>query len=316
MFGIIFNLLKCCPNRSRVKAKQQPTAKQAPSQPVVPEAPSPTKQASSEPVVSETPSPTKQASSEPVVSEAPSPTKQAPSEPVVSEASSPTKQASSEPVVSEVPSSTNTEGLYFVPVLKLLTPNDILRADGLRVASEQDIPEFLLTKKYGIWLSTASYETAVGNDEAKESDADGVKRSDYIHYVCSIKDIYCADSDIHSRVNAIEAFRNEHLELIYVEEKLLAHYRSYSSIVDILMFEYHFVFEDLVILHSNNSHYLKAILEINTRVEKSLRAAGYSSPSAIRTLSKKDLLKLDGVGPKTAKHLYEKAQQINTILQS
>ncbi|WP_181317815.1 helix-hairpin-helix domain-containing protein [Photobacterium kishitanii] len=209
------------------------------------------------------------------------------------------------------------DGLQFSPTFHFKTPCEILRSNGMCVASEDEIPDHLKDQKHGVWLPKLKNEYSLNDTkDVGASDAYGAKREDYIKFVCSIKDIYSSSGSIFDRVERINAFKDKHPELQYVESKLLASYSSYSSLIDILMFNIDFLFEDLANFHYKDEGYLKKIFGVNTRVEKSLLSSGYKVAEDVIYLTKEQLMELDGVGNKSADKILEKILEVKVAVNS
>ncbi|MGR5130596.1 helix-hairpin-helix domain-containing protein [Photobacterium swingsii] len=205
------------------------------------------------------------------------------------------------------------DGLQFSPTFLLRTPCEILRANGLCVANEAEIPAYLREQQHGIWLPKLKSEHSLCDmSDVGASDAYGANREDYVKFVCSIKDIYSSSGSIFERVARIDTFKDKYPELKYIESKLLSYYDSYDSIIDILMFNIYFSFEDLVNLHYKDEGYLKQIFGINTRIEKSLLSSGYMVAEDVICLTKVQLMELDGVGNKSADKILEKIAEVKS----
>jgi len=208
-----------------------------------------------------------------------------------------------------------TDGLEFYPTFQLSTPCKVLRACGTRVQAKKQIPDYLRSQQEGVWVPKVKSEYSLDLDdkEVGASDAYGTKREDYIEYVCSIKDIYSGDGSVLERVNLINKYREEHPDLLYVESKLLKTYRR-SSIIDILILTIDFSFKDLAQLHFSDRGYLKEMLSINTRVEKSLLGANLETIESMVNISKEELIKLDGIGSKSADKILDKIKEIKILI--
>jgi len=208
------------------------------------------------------------------------------------------------------------DGLEFFPTFHFDTPCEVLRAYGMRVDTEEQIPDFLKSQVEGVWIPKVKNECRLDgfdNEDVGASDAFGVRRDDYIAYVCSIKDIYSSGRNIFERVDLINKYREEHKDLLYVEDKLLNSYRR-NSIIDVLMFITDFSFKDLVCLRFRDNGYLKPILGVNTRIEKSLISAGFQTVENIVNASKEQLVKLDGVGSKSADKILDKIAEVKAVV--
>ncbi|TFH89377.1 helix-hairpin-helix domain-containing protein [Vibrio ouci] len=209
------------------------------------------------------------------------------------------------------------DGLQFSPTFLIRTPCEILRANGMCIASEEEIPDYLKEQQHGIWLPKLKNEYSLDdNNDVGASDAYGASREDYITFVCGIKDIYSEHGSIFERVERIDTFKGKHPELLYIENKLLAYYNGYDSIIDILMFNVGFSFEDLANFHYRDEGYLKQILGVNTRVEKSLLSSGYKVAEDVIYLTKEQLMELDGVGNKSADKILEKIAEVRSAVSS
>ncbi|KDN27544.1 hypothetical protein VFDL14_19920 [Vibrio fortis] len=207
------------------------------------------------------------------------------------------------------------DGLQFSPTFQIRTPCKILRANGMHVANEAQIPDYLREQQHGIWLPKVKQKYSLDDDnDVGASDASGSNRDDYITFVCSIKDIYSENISIFERVKLIDTFKADHPELLYVEDKLLAYYNNYDSIIDILMFNVDFSFEDLANFHYRDEGYLRPILGINSRVEKSLISLGYKVVEDVTHLTKDQLMELDGVGNKSAEKILEKIAEVKSAI--
>jgi hypothetical protein len=209
------------------------------------------------------------------------------------------------------------EGLQFSPTFQLRTPIKILKATGMCVESEEQIPDFLKEQQHGVWLSKVNSKYSLDdNNDVGASDAYGSDRDDYIKYVCEIKEIYSSSDTIFERAKQIDTFKKEHPELKYVEDKLLQYYNNFDSIIDVLMLNIDFSFEDISNFHYRDEGYLKQIFDINTRVEKSLLNSGYKRAEDVVLLTKEQLLALDGVGSKSADKILEKIEVVKSIVNS
>lgn len=207
------------------------------------------------------------------------------------------------------------DGIKFSPTFLLITPCEVLRADGMILKNEKEIPDFLKDPSQGVWLPRLKRESSFnGSRDVGASDAYGANRIDYIAYVCSVKDIYASRGNIFERVKLIDQFKKENPNLLYVEEKLLKHYENYTSIIDILMLRIYFSFEDLVLFHYQDKGYLNQMLEVNARIEQSLIDSGYETVEDIASLSKDQLVKLNGVGNKSAEKILDKINEINMLI--
>lgn len=210
------------------------------------------------------------------------------------------------------------DGLQFSPTFLFRTPCEILRANGMCVASEEEIPDYLKEQQHGVWLPKLKSKCFLDdkNDYVGASDAYGANRKDYIKFVCTIKDIYSEGGSIFERVKRIDTFKDNHPELQYIENKLLAYYNSYNSIIDILMFKINLSFEDLARFHYKDEGYLKQIFGVNARVEKSLLMSGYKVAEDVISLTKEQLMKLDGVGNKSADKILQKIAKVKLAVSS
>lgn len=79
------------------------------------------------------------------------------------------------------------------------------------------------------------------------------------------------------------------------------------------MFKVNFSFEDLVRLHFSDSGYLKQILGVSLRVEESLINAGFETVKDIISVSKEQLIKLNGIGSKSATKILAKIEEVKAI---
>lgn len=209
------------------------------------------------------------------------------------------------------------EGLQFSPNFLLRTPCEILKANGMYVETEENIPDFLKDQQHGVWLPKVNSKYSLDdNNDVGASDAYGADRDDYIKFVCEIKDIYSESVTIFERVKLIDNFKKKHPELKYVEDKLLQYYSNYGSIVDILMFNINFSFEDIANFHYRDEGYLKQIFDINTRVEKSLVTSGYKIAEDVILLTKEQLMALNGVGSKSADKILDKVELVKSTVNS
>ncbi len=209
------------------------------------------------------------------------------------------------------------DGLQFSPTFLFNTPSEILKANGMCIESAEEIPDYLKDQQHGIWLPKVKSKYALDdNYDVGASDAYGAKRDDYIKFVCSVKDIYCVSESIFVRAERIDRFKVKHPELKYIENKLLKYYDSYDSIIDILIFNVNFSFEDLVNFHYKDEGYLRQIFGINTRVEKSLLSSGYKVAEDVICLTKAQLMELDGVGNKSADKILEKIVEVKSSISS
>ena len=203
------------------------------------------------------------------------------------------------------------EGFQFSPTFLFRTPSETLRANGIHVKHEEDIPDFLKEQRHGVWLPKVSEKyTLSDNTKVGASDAHGADRDDYIKFVCSIKDIYYSDSSIFERASRIDNFIEKHPELRYIEEKLLKYYGSYDSVIDILMFHIDFSLKDITVFYFKSEGYLKQIFEINSRIEKALLNSDYKVAEDVIYLTKKQLIELDGVGNKSAEKILKRIEEV------
>ena len=166
------------------------------------------------------------------------------------------------------------------------------------------------------WEPRAKFSGQDEKNDVGASDAYGVSRDDYINFVCGLKDIYCKSGTIFERVEQIDNFKEKHPELQYVENKLLNYYKTYDSIIDVLMFNIQFSFEDLANFHYRDEGYLKQIFGINTRVEKSLLSSGYRIAEDVICLKKEQLMEFDGVGSKSAGKILNKIKDVKSSVSS
>ncbi|HIF9187314.1 hypothetical protein EQ875_02234 [Photobacterium damselae subsp. damselae] len=208
------------------------------------------------------------------------------------------------------------DGLQFSPTFLLRTPCEILKSNGMHVIDDTQIPKHLKDQKYGVWIPKLKRKSFTGSDVVGASDAYGVTQDDYISYVCAVKDIYCRQGHILDRTSLLEQYRSDNKELLYVEKKLLEYYDNHNSIIDLLMFKIHYSFEDLVILRYRDKGYIKRIFDVNARVEESLINAGYETAEIIVNLSKDNLVKLDGIGSKSADKILATSEKIVTLIHS
>lgn len=207
------------------------------------------------------------------------------------------------------------EGLEFSPTFLFRTPSEVLKANGMSVEAEEDIPDFLKDQKHGFWFPKVNSKYSLDdNNDVGASDAYGANRDDYIEFVCGIKDLYSQNTTIFERIKLIDNFKKEHPELKYIEDKLLQYHSNYVSIIDILMLKINYSFEDIVNFHYRDESYLKQIFDINTRVEKSLIASGYKTAEGVIPLTKKQLVDLDGIGSKSADKILDKAELIKSMV--
>lgn len=208
-----------------------------------------------------------------------------------------------------------TEGLQFSPTFLFRTPSEILKANGMCVDKEENIPDFLKEQQHGIWLPKVNSKYSLDDsNDVGASDAYGADRDDYIKFASEIKDIFSEKSNIFERVKLIDNFKKEHPELKYIEDKLLKYYSSYNSIIDILMFNINYSFEDVANFHYRDEGYLKQIFDINTRIEKSLITSGSKTAEDVILLTKKQLVELDGVGSKSADKILDKGELVKSSI--
>jgi hypothetical protein len=208
-----------------------------------------------------------------------------------------------------------TEGLQFSPTFLFRTPSEILKASGMCVDTEKNIPDFLKDQQHGVWLPKVNSKYSLDdNNDVGASDAYGADRDDYIKFVSEIKELYSVNATIFERVKLIDNFKKEHPELKYIEDKLLQYYSNYVSIIDILMLNINYSFEDIANFHYRDEGYLKQIFDINTRIEKSLIASGYKTAEDVILLTKKQLVDLDGVGSKSADKILDKGELVKSTV--
>lgn len=208
-----------------------------------------------------------------------------------------------------------TEGLQFSPTFLFRTPSEILKANGMCVDAEENIPEFLKDQQHGVWLPKVNSKYLFDDsNDVGASDAYGADRDDYIKFVSEIKDLYSLSANIFERVKLIDDFKKENQQLKYIEDKLLQYYSNYVSIIDIIMLDVSYSFEDVVIFHYRDEGYLKQIFDINARIEKSLIASGYKTAEDVILLTKKQLVDLDGVGSKSADNILEKSELVKSVV--
>lgn len=189
------------------------------------------------------------------------------------------------------------DGMVFCPTLKLSTPLWILKKAG-EVHRGKNAPPSYGGQQDGVWIPNLHSDFDIFHKgETSASDAGSIDKAQYLKYAIGLLGVFESDISIHEKMKRAIRYAIGDKELQMMEQKICSHYNQ-PGICEVMS---RFIsFEDKVTYFGDKRGYLTLIDGVSKKIENALELKGIHTIARLAKVSEQDLLKIDGIGEKTA----------------